>query len=232
MTGQVSPQPIRDAAALIVIDPVNPVAPRFLLGKRHKNQIFLPDMYVFPGGRVERDDGRMNVFGTLGDNDEDALLRKMKRPSHSRTRALALAAVRECAEETGLYIGTKELGAPEKVPPLWKPFQEQGIYPTLDNLHYIARAVTPPNRVRRYDTRFFATTTEQIAFKKRGIAGKDSELTKLIWVTLEETCDLEMLEISRHIIRDAHARFMSGLERPAAIPYYFARGNQRHRIEL
>ena len=37
----------------------------------------------------------------------------------------------------------------------WKPFTEAGLLPDPSSLFLIARAITPPGRVRRFDTRFF-----------------------------------------------------------------------------
>ena len=37
----------------------------------------------------------------------------------------------------------------------WADFAAAQILPDLGDVHFIARAITPPNRVRRFDTRFF-----------------------------------------------------------------------------
>ena len=59
----------------------------------------------------------MPVAGALHARAEAALLARDRAPSASRARALALAAIRETFEETGLILGTKEHGSPEGVPP-------------------------------------------------------------------------------------------------------------------
>ena len=65
----------------------------------------------------------MPVAGALPDYAEAALTRQVSRPPHHLGRALALAAIRETYEETGLLLGTAEYGPPEDVPEGWEAFQ-------------------------------------------------------------------------------------------------------------
>src|SRR6202035_5410908 len=100
------------AATLILIDRTQG-EPRVLMGKRHAGHAFMPGKFVFPGGRIEPSDRRMRVAGALPALVEQKLLLRVARPSSGQARALALAAIRETFEETGLLVGTKEFGAPE-----------------------------------------------------------------------------------------------------------------------
>ena len=69
-------------------------------------------------------------------------------------RALALAAIRETFEETGLAIGVPDHGAPGKPPPgAWSRFAATGVTPALDAIDFLAGAITPPGRPRRFDAR-------------------------------------------------------------------------------
>ncbi len=77
----------------------------------------------------------------------------------ARARGLALAAVRETFEETGILIGERG-AAPRTRSPAWMKFFAHGIAPRLDTLTFIARAITPPNRTRRFDARFFMARCE------------------------------------------------------------------------
>ncbi|MEM1148553.1 MAG: NUDIX hydrolase, partial [Pseudomonadota bacterium] len=56
VTDQPSPRP-RDAATLILVRRDQAQA-RVLMGKRSGRHDFMPDKYVFPGGRVDPQDGR------------------------------------------------------------------------------------------------------------------------------------------------------------------------------
>ncbi|HXW25057.1 MAG TPA: NUDIX hydrolase, partial [Xanthobacteraceae bacterium] len=142
----------KDAATLILIDRAG-ATPKVLLGKRHHGHVFLPGKFVFPGGRLEPHDRRAPVAGALDPHVEAKLMRLVQRPSRDKARALAVAAVREAFEETGLLIGRKVDGARTDAA---DPFAAAGVRPDLSELHFVARAVTPPGRPRRFDTRFFA----------------------------------------------------------------------------
>src|SRR3546814_5597417 len=78
-------------------------------------------------------------------------------PIWTRVQALALAAVREAFEETGLLIGRPAPAPvdPAKLAETWRPFFETGLAPALDLLDYVFRAITPPGDVRRFNARFF-----------------------------------------------------------------------------
>src|SRR5262249_17268293 len=99
----------RDAATLILIDRTEAV-PKVLMGRRHAGHKFLPGRFVFPGGRVERADGRMPVATPLHAAVEARLLKQVPRPTAAKARAFAMAAVRETFEETGLLIGRRHDG--------------------------------------------------------------------------------------------------------------------------
>ena len=105
-----------DAATLIIIDR-KAARPKVLMGKRHAGLKFMPGKFVFPGGRIEAGDRSMPVAGALhrprraGPDGAGAAA-----PRRQRGRALALAAIRETFEETGLLLGTREYGAPETGP--------------------------------------------------------------------------------------------------------------------
>ena len=65
----------------------------------------MPDLYVFSGGRRDRNDARVPVADHLHPSVEEKLLRKMSGPAHARrAKALAIAAVRETFEEVGIFI--------------------------------------------------------------------------------------------------------------------------------
>ncbi|HEY0293434.1 MAG TPA: NUDIX hydrolase, partial [Hansschlegelia sp.] len=87
-------QPIRDAATLIVIDRSRRT-PKLLMGRRHESLRFMPGKYVFPGGRVEREDGLVNIAGAYAPHVERRLQANVARPSITRARAYGLAAIRE-----------------------------------------------------------------------------------------------------------------------------------------
>src|SRR5271154_3355667 len=76
----------RDAATLIVLRRDGPKL-RVLMGRRHGGHSFMPDKWVFPGGRIDPSDFRAPVAAEL--RPEVATQLAAAGPSR-RTRALAL----------------------------------------------------------------------------------------------------------------------------------------------
>ncbi len=87
------------------------------------DQIFLPNKWVFPGGRVDRDDRSLTLGNPIGESEASLLLAEVRGdPSPRLPQALALAAIRETFEETGLVVGTPLEGTHDRCPDLWAPF--------------------------------------------------------------------------------------------------------------
>jgi 8-oxo-dGTP pyrophosphatase MutT (NUDIX family) len=168
---------------------------------------------------VERTDGAIPVATPLRDEVEASLMRKVKRPSRVRARALALAAVRETFEETGLLVGTRG-AASSASPGLVDPTAGIGVLPDLGALHFIARAITPPRRPRRFDTRFFAADASTISHRVDGIVGPDSELVELVWLPLTDARKIEMAGITQVILEELQARIAAGLPPGMPVPFY------------
>jgi 8-oxo-dGTP pyrophosphatase MutT (NUDIX family) len=221
----------RDAATLIIIDRTART-PKVLMGRRHAGHKFMPGKFVFPGGRIEAGDRSMPVAGALSARAEQALMARVTRPSSQRARALALAAIRETFGETGLMLGTKEHGAPEGAPEgPWSAFQDHGVFPDLEALQVVARAITPPRRPKRFDTRFFAVDRTAIAHEVGGVVGPNSELIELAWVTLPEAKRLELPTITGAILDELEHRIAEGFAPELPVPFYYER-NRKFQREL
>lgn len=209
--------PIRDAACLLVADLSN-AEPKLLMGRRHSNQVFLPNKWVFPGGRVE-DEDRHFAKQFAGQFSPADLAEEIK--------PFALAGIRELFEETGLLIG-REGALPEALP-AWESFAASGQAPAPANLVPLARAITPPGRVRRYDTWFFLTGSEAVSADR---SATDDELLDLGWFTLSEAAALDLPNITRLVLNDvaelleAAPAFRSSAER---LPFYYSAGSSFHR---
>ncbi len=220
----------RDAATLIIVDRTGH-APRVLLGKRRMDMKFMPGKYVFPGGRVDRADRFVVSGDDLPALEIEKLLLDMKGTrSPVRARALALAAVRETFEEAGLVIGTPVNGSALPKDASWRRFHETGYAPLLTPLTYFARAITPPGRTRRFDTRFFCVDAAAIAHRTDA---PEEELSGLVWMTIEEARSLDLPPITRVILEDLTDRLKSGElhDAKAPVPYYHNR-NGSFRREL
>jgi 8-oxo-dGTP pyrophosphatase MutT (NUDIX family) len=209
----------KDAATLVLIDHSAPVA-KVLLGKRHHGHRFMPGKYVFPGGGVEPTDRRMPVARPLDRHAEQHLMRSVKRPSPLKARALALAAIRETYEETGLLLGAPAADTPAVPPGPWAAFGQAQILPDLAVIHFLARAITPPRRPKRFDTRFFAADAGAIARRVDGMIGPDAELVELVWMPIEEARHLDMPAITAVVLEELEARIAAGLRHDQPVPFY------------
>jgi len=209
----------RDAATLIIVDRSGP-QPLVLLGKRHADLKFMAGKLVFPGGRTEPGDRKMPVASDLDPHAGARLMRGVQRPSIDKARALALAAIRETFEETGLLLGKRV----ETVPPVpegpWQAFAQAKILPDLAQLHFIVRAITPPRRPRRFDARFFAADASTIAHRHDGKVGPDSELVELVWLPIAEAKRHDLPTITQVALDELEARVAKGFGHELPSPFY------------
>lgn len=192
----------RDAASIILIDDSG-AAPLFLLGKRRADLAFMPGQFVFPGGRTDAADRTCRVGGALAELDRARIFAGCgSKASVSRVNALAVTALRECYEETGLLIGTL---AAQSAAPL---YGGAAVTPDVSGLRYFARAITPPGRVRRFDTRFFATFARHVAGSHPdGIP--HAEFSELRWAAFAETAAMDLPAITRTVLEVLSSRLES-----------------------
>jgi 8-oxo-dGTP pyrophosphatase MutT (NUDIX family) len=191
----------RHAATLVLIRRDGP-EPRLLMGRRAGGHVFMAAKWVFPGGRLDRSDYGVPAAREL-EPATRALLERTAPPR--RARALALAAVRETFEETGLILGRASVAA-GRAPTRgsWRAFLDRGLLPDLEPLRFIARAITPPGRTRRFDTRFFLADAQALASLEPG-AGC-GELEETAWFGLPETAALDLPAITRFVLAEIAAR--------------------------
>lgn len=219
-----------DAATLILVDTSKSV-PTILMGKRHESLKFMPGKFVFPGGRVDPVDSRIKPARPLDPKISDQLARSLNsRGSKNKPQALAMAAVREMFEETGLLIGEETANPPKSRAPSWQAFFDENIVPTLDQMIFIARAVTPPGRPRRFDTRFFMADANIVTKQKVLEPSPTNELLELNWLTIGEALDKELANITQIVLQEIDARLKGDTDR--SIPYYVQRGSTVYRNDI
>jgi len=203
------------------------------MGKRHHGHKFMPGKYVFPGGRVEREDRRMGAAGSLNPDVEAKLNARVPRPSPAFARAIALAAIRETFEETGLAVGVAAYGGPEKPPPgAWSRFASTGVTPALDDIDFLARAITPPGRPRRFDARFFIVEASAVAARVEGVVHPEAEFVDLVWTPLDKARELDLPRITHLALEDLAQALKGGLDRKRPRPFYRELRGKRLREEL
>jgi 8-oxo-dGTP pyrophosphatase MutT (NUDIX family) len=147
------PRRVRDAATVIVGRDTSEGLQVFMV-RRNPDSVFLPDRYVFPGGRVD-------------DADRDQATRRMRGSAGAVDPAYAMTAARETFEEVGLLFCDSPVDA-SALAGLRREMHAgrlafgdvlERLRTAIDasQLRYFSRWVTPEAEfaTRRYDTRFF-----------------------------------------------------------------------------
>ena len=166
-----------------------------LMGQRGKEQVFMPERYVFPGGAVETCDRYVHPSAELRNNVWSRLSRSC---TPSRARALAAAAIRETFEETGLMLADSSVATTRKIQDEWRPFHEIGLAPALNKLDYIYRAVTPPRRTRRFNARFFMASADDL----HGTITGNVELHNISWIPISEALNMPIPQITSIVLTE------------------------------
>jgi 8-oxo-dGTP pyrophosphatase MutT (NUDIX family) len=201
-----------------------------LLGKRHDNVVFMPGKFVFPGGGVEKTDNKVPIAAPIPKELEANLIKGSPKTRPSRARSLAVAAIREACEETGLCLGRKTADVVAGLTGVWQPFGDAGLLPDPSSLYLIARAITPPGCVRRYDTRFFSADASAIAHRVDGVIHADAELVELIWVEMDAPPLDGLHSMTRKVLAELEKRLTDGpLRHDADVPFFHFYGGRMQR---
>ena len=161
---------------------------KILMGQRSSRHDFMPSVYVFPGGRVDRADSYAKFAGDLSPRTE-RILEAAYNPR--RARAVALASVRETWEETGLMLGKSAKQSRNLNNASYDAFRKAGQLPDLSGIEIFGRAVTPPHRHKRFDAWFFVKNLGDITLPK---ISDSTELLNVGWFSFDE---IESLETQR-----------------------------------
>jgi 8-oxo-dGTP pyrophosphatase MutT (NUDIX family) len=184
----------RDAASLIPYRRSKSGKIEILMGRRHVKHSFVPEYYVFPGGRVDPDDS-LALPATDARADVLSRVARSCRKDTNKARAFAMAAVRETYEETGLMLGKPD-AAPGQQPNSWSHVFDSGLGPDLHSLDYVARARTPTRSPIRFDARFFVADTSQA----EGKLGGSGELEDLKWRTIDQCMKLQLIDVTEFLL--------------------------------
>ena len=212
------PLPIRDAATVILVRQDGDV-PRVLMGQRGAGAVFMPSKFVFPGGRVDAADARVPLSAPL---DEAEVARLEQRAAAGIGAALAVAAIREVHEETGLRLACSDPGW--RAPEGWEEFAEGGLGPAADGLRFVFRAITPPGRPRRFDARFFVADVSALADDPDDLTRAGTELSHLSWLDLTEARALDLPFITEVVLAEISQRLAGGA--PDQVPFFDHAGDR------
>ena len=166
----------KKATTVILLKDKEPEGFEVFLLKRHEKSSFMGGNFVYPGGRVDRDDGSLESCSlSKGITFEEAqkILGGITSPEEGF--AYWIAGIRELFEEAGVLLAYDQKGnlfqfknrdEQEKFSnyrvllqkggiTICQIAQEEKLLFALDQLHYYAHWITPEARPERFDTRFF-----------------------------------------------------------------------------
>ena len=103
----------------------------------------------------------------------------------------------------------------------WNGFAEHGVRPSLESLRFVARAITPPGRVRRFDTRFFAAWREDVAVALAD-GGPTNELEEIVWLPIEDAQQADIPLITKTVLQGLAERLRKDPELAPGgpVPFY------------
>ena len=205
---------IRNAATVIVLRDRHET-PHILMGQRGAKAAFMPNKFVFPGGALDPGDADIPLVHPVPHPCLDRLAEDA--PAGLET-ALAVAAIRELWEETGLVLGHPGAwGGP--VPADWADFAATGHRPSAEALQFVFRAITPPGRPRRFDARFFLVDAAMIRGDLDDFSRASDELSHLQWVGLDDVRSFDMPFITEVVLSEVQKRAQS-VEPPESVPFF------------
>lgn len=161
-----------DPAATVILVRDGPVSPEVLMLERHARSEFLPDMYVFPGGRVEDSDAALadRVRGLPAGGAAELVTTVQPEQALS----FIVAAIRETYEESGILLASRR-GSDELIDaahadelhqhrldvqggatPFRSLIEAEDLLLAADGLAVHGHWITPEMVKRRYDTLFFS----------------------------------------------------------------------------
>ena len=214
------------ASTLIVVR-AGADAPEILLMKRNAHSRFMPDAYVFAGGSLDAADAGERMYGRCA-NLQDAQASEILGVPRDGLQFF-VAAVRECFEECGIlfaYDGDDRLvGADATQAQDLRHMRVElqagrldfatlcaarGWHLAVDQLTYFSHWITPIERSRRFDTRFFVAAAPE--GQEASLAGE--EMSDLVWLSAtraleEHAADRLQLRLPTRTILEEVARFQS-----------------------
>lgn len=200
----------KKAATVILLRDKEPKGFEVFLLKRHEKSSFMGGNFVYPGGRVDREDGSLELCSFskgLTFKEAQNILGRMLSPGESF--AHWIAGIRELFEEAGILFAYDQRGNLFKIKDreeqekfsnyriqlqkgnltLCQMIQEEKLFLALDQILYYAHWITPEARSERFDTRFFIAL-----FPSGQEASHDQEETTVgVWLTPQKALEENLI---------------------------------------
>ena len=193
---------LRPASTLILTRDTSFGLQVFLMQRTYQ-AVFMPGVFVFPGGAVESMDSSDTML-SLCSGIDDAELSCMLGIEQGGL-AYVIAAIRESFEEVGLllaydahgdYVEIAEPGDIEYYASLRERLntgqltfadvlRSRGLQAAVEKLTFFSHWITPAGHPRRYDTRFFVAAAPELQIA----AADGQEVIDHIWITPVEALE-------------------------------------------
>lgn len=213
------PVPARPAASLALLREGPDGRIETLMGQRGGGARFMPSKVVFPGGRLDPAD--LDLAEALSLDLEDPRLDRALEadretgadlappldagpPPPRLGAALALAAIRETFEETGLRLAHED-AAPAALAEAGESWPAFGARPTLETLGFFYRAITPPSQPIRFDARLFVASATDLIDDPDDLSRASGELSRLAWTPLEAAAELDLPFVTHLAVAELQA---------------------------
>lgn len=190
---------IVDAATVLVLREAAPQFEVFMV-KRHGKSSFMPNAWVYPGGRLDEADTRDDAIARIADMTSADAARALGLRSEARAVGLFLAGIRETFEEAGIFLARRrgehqwiDLVRSDHAPvfaeyrtklqdyeiSLSEVAHMEDLEFPLSELAFFAHWVTPTFEPKRFDTYFFLAR----APRRQEPLHDDHEVTAGQWLT-------------------------------------------------
>jgi len=196
----------KNAATVILLRDKEPEGLEVFLLKRHEKSSFMGGNFVYPGGRVDREDGSLEICSfSKGVTFDEAQKIFAAITSPEESFAYWIAAIRELFEEAGVLLAYDQKGNLFQIKnreeqEKWLHYREslqkgnisicemaqrEKLLFALDQLHYYAHWITPEARPERFDTRFFLARHPE----GQEASYDQKETTEGVWLSPQEALE-------------------------------------------
>jgi 8-oxo-dGTP pyrophosphatase MutT (NUDIX family) len=178
---------IRPAATVMLVREEAGAIEVYML-RRSSRSVFLPEMFVFPGGAVDDDDAAVARTRLLREPEEQFEGREPSDPTFE------VAALREAFEEAGILLAARADGSPAAIDSarlrggraalhagtttFKELLEELDVVVDARDVWHFSHWVTPPSEARRFDTHFYLAAAPH----DQAASSDDMETFSGIWI--------------------------------------------------
>ncbi len=229
---------IRDASTVMVLRESDGTLEVFMV-KRHFKMAFMANAYVYPGGKLDKEDMDAAALEHITGASIDELAENLRlHDDPGRAAGLYLAAIRETFEESGFFLARRHgddawvnlIGDDEErfadyraklnayEISLTEVARRESLVFPMDRLRFFAHWITPSFESRRFDTRFFVAR----APRRQNPLHDDKESTDSVWISPAEALRRADEDLNAFYLAPPTYRTLDQLSQFATIDDVFA----------